>query len=211
VAGDDHRRVAPAALRNEMAIIRARAGVLEKAGLRDGAGRALELASGTGQHCAAMARVFPGFDWTPSDRDLVAMDSIQAWRDHAGLPNFSEPLQLDLGDSDWPIGIEAGLDLIVAVNLLHISPWGITFSVLNGASRLLAPHGRLVIYGCFTRDDDWVANSNRAFDQSLRDEDPEWGVRDTVAVQSAGAGYGLEVTDVIEMPANNTMMVFKLG
>jgi hypothetical protein len=40
---------------------------------------------------------------------------------------------------------------------------------------------------------------------------PEWGVRDTVAVQSAAAGYGLVVTDVISMPANNTMMVFKLG
>ena len=211
VAANDLRRVAPAALRNETAIIRVLADVLEKAGLREGHHRALELASGTGQHCASLARVFPDIDWTPSDRDEIALESIAAWRSHAGLANMAGPLAIELGSRDWHDAIEPGLGLMLAVNLLHISPWETTVSVLAGASTLLAPHGRLVFYGCFRRDGDWISPSNKAFDETLRLEDTRWGVRDTADVTAEAAEHGLIVSDVIPMPANNTVMVFSPG
>jgi hypothetical protein len=209
VADDDRRRVAPAALRNETAIVRALAKILEEAGLRDKQCRALELASGTGQHCAALARVFPGIAWTPSDRDDMALESIAAWRAHAGLANLSKPKRIDLDDPDWHGGVDPELGLILAVNLLHISRWEVTGSVMAGSGQLLAPEGRLVIYGCFKRDGDWVAQSNEAFDVSLRIEDDSWGVRDTADVLEAARARGLAPVKKIEMPANNTLLVLR--
>ncbi|MEM8877220.1 MAG: DUF938 domain-containing protein [Pseudomonadota bacterium] len=211
VAGDDLRRVAPAALRNETAIIRVLADVLEHAGLREGRHHALELASGTGQHCATFARVFPDIEWTPSDRDEIALASISAWRSHAGLPNMAKPVPVDLNRRDWQDGISPGLGLVLAVNLLHISPWETTISVLSGVSKLLASHGRLIVYGCFKRDGDWVSESNQAFDETLRNEDSRWGVRDTVDVAAEAAKHGLLMSDAIAMPANNTILVFRLA
>jgi SAM-dependent methyltransferase len=208
VAGFDHRRVAPAALRNETAIVRVLADILERAGLRQGHHRALELASGTGQHCATFARVFPGIEWTPSDRDEVALESIAAWRLHAGLTNLKRAESVDLGAPDWHGAFTPDWGLILAVNLLHISPWETTEAVMTGAARLLAPTGRLVVYGCFKRDGDWVSESNREFDQTLRNEDARWGVRDTADVTAAAAKANLHLHDIIPMPANNTVMVF---
>ena len=207
--GDDRRRVAPAALRNETAIVRALATVLEDAGLRDDRRRALELASGTGQHCAALARVFPGITWTPSDRDDVALDSIAAWRDHAALANIEAPLKIDLHEPDWTNAVVAGVDVMLAINLLHISPWPVTGALLRGASQLLFEQGLLAVYGCFKRDGDWVSDSNRAFDADLRMEDERWGVRDTADVAAEATRYNLTVMKVIEMPANNTMLVLR--
>lgn len=208
VAGFDQRRVAPAALRNETAIVRVLADILERAGMREGHHRALELASGTGQHCATFARVFPGIEWTPSDRDEVALESIAAWRLHAGLTNLAAAEQVDLGASDWHKSFAPGHGLILAINLLHISPWEITEAVMSGAAQLLAPNGRLVVYGCFKREGDWVSESNQEFDQTLRNEDARWGVRDTAEVKAAAAKARLQVEDIIPMPANNTVMVF---
>ncbi|MGQ3030791.1 MAG: DUF938 domain-containing protein, partial [Ferrovibrionaceae bacterium] len=47
-----------------------------------------------------------------------------------------------------------------------------------------------------------------AFDRSLRDRDPAWGVRDIEAVSGLAAAdfTGPEIT---EMPANNLSLVFR--
>ena len=41
-------------------------------------GKALELASGTGEHVVRMAGAFPGLTWQPSDIDPTRITSIDA-------------------------------------------------------------------------------------------------------------------------------------
>lgn len=169
-------------------------------------GRALEVASGTGQHIAAFADAFPGLDWTPSDPDAVARASIAAHVAEAGLANLHPPLDLDVSDAAWPEAVDAGLDVMIAVNLLHISPWDAALGLLSGAGRLLAPEGRLVIYGPFSRGGDYLAQSNVQFDSALRQRDPSWGLRDVDDVAAAALGQGLALAEAIVMPANNLML-----
>ncbi|MFN0262432.1 DUF938 domain-containing protein [Tepidamorphus sp. 3E244] len=199
---------APSAQRNEAPILGELARLFGDAGITSGPARALELASGTGQHSVAFAREFPGIHWQPSDVDDGALASIAAWRAEAALPNLAQPIRLDLTSPVWGVEIDGRLDAIVAVNLLHISPGEVTRNVLAGAQRLLAPGGLMFVYGCFRRDGDWVSDSNRAFDDSLKSRDERWGLRDTADVTDEAARHGLKVDEAIAMPANNTAMVF---
>ena len=63
----------PAAERNRQPILE----VLRT--LLPATGRALEVASGTGQHVAWFAAALPGWTWQPSDAQAEHFDSIRAW------------------------------------------------------------------------------------------------------------------------------------
>jgi SAM-dependent methyltransferase len=195
------KQFSPSAARNNEPIVAAMRPRLPASG------RALEVASGTGQHIVAFAEAFPGVDWTPSDPDPAARASIAAHVAEAGLANLHPPLDLDVTDPAWPESVAAGLDVMVAVNLLHISPWEATLGLLTGAGRLLAPHGRLVIYGPFSRGGDYLSQSNVQFDASLRQRDPGWGLRDVDDVADAARAEGVDLAEVMKMPANNLMLV----
>jgi hypothetical protein len=47
------------------------------------------------------------------------------------------------------------------------------------------------------------------FDTSLRDNNAEWGVRDIAALEKLAASAGLALMEIIEMPANNLILVFE--
>jgi hypothetical protein len=96
---------------------------------------------------------------------------------------------------------------ILSINVLHISPWGVTENLLAGAGRRLAPDGRLFVYGPFRRDGVHTAPSNAAFDASLRAQDPAWGVRDTRDVAAVAERCGLRIAATVPMPANNFTLV----
>ncbi|MET3236766.1 hypothetical protein ABIF36_002254 [Bradyrhizobium japonicum] len=49
------------------------------------------------------------------------------------------------------------------------------------------------------------------FDTSLREGNPDWGVRDIGDVETLARGAGLGLVDTIEMPANNLTLVFARG
>ena len=51
--------------------------------------------------------------------------------------------------------------------------------------------------------------SNEVFDRQLRDRNPEWGVRDLEAIAGLAKNDGLLLDSVIEMPANNCLVVFR--
>ena len=171
--------------------------------------RALELASGSGEHAVAFARAFPDIDWQPSEHDPAALRSIAAWGADADLPNLAPPLRIDLADPQWMAALDPPFDLIYACNLMHISPVAVSQNLLAGAARLLSDDGFLFVYGCFSRSGDFVSSSNERFDQALRARDPAWGVRDTDFVEETAAQYGLALSDVIAMPANNTVVVMR--
>ncbi len=196
-----HKQVAPAAERNAEPIREVLERVLPARGV------VLEVASGTGQHAAHMARAFPQLGWQPSDPDAGALDSIEAWRAEAGLANLRPPIELDAAAGVWPI---AAADAVVCINMIHIAPWQAVLGLLRGAGRILPEGGLLYLYGPYRFRGAFTAPSNAAFDASLRARDPAWGVRDLHdEIVPAAEQAGFELEEVVAMPANNHSIIFR--
>ena len=51
--------------------------------------------------------------------------------------------------------------------------------------------------------------SDRNFDESLKQRDPHWGIRDLEQVVAVAKGNGLELIETREMPANNLIVLFR--
>jgi hypothetical protein len=177
-------------------------------------GDVVEAGSGTGQHVVDFARHFPEITWWPSDLNEQHLKSIAAWRAHAGLSNIRPPLRIDLSDPAWCPQMHdgSGPENVLAVfcaNVIHIAPWRVAEGLFAGAGRYLRADGRLFLYGPFKRGGKHTAMSNAVFDTSLREGNPEWGVRDIEALENLAAGAGLVLIDIAEMPANNLTLVFE--
>ncbi len=170
------------------------------------AGIVLEIASGSGEHAAYFAPFFPDVTWQPTDRDPTLLASIAAHAAAAGAPNLAPPLPLDVAERPWPV---ATANAVVAINLIHIAPWQTCLDLLAGAAAVMPPGAPLFLYGPFRQGGRHTAPSNEAFDRSLRQQDPAWGVRDLDAVAAAAALDGFRLDRVIEMPANNLGVVFR--
>lgn len=194
------KRHAPAAARNREPILAVLREELPERGL------VLEVASGTGEHAAFFAPLFPNLSWQPSDADEESLASIEAWVADSAAANLLPPVVLDAASDTWPV---ARADAILCVNMVHISPWATTVGLMRGAGRLLEAGAPLLLYGPYRRAGVPTAPSNEAFDHSLRSRDPEWGLRalEDVAAEAASNGLGLE--RVVEMPANNVSAVFR--
>jgi SAM-dependent methyltransferase len=179
-------------------------------------GDVVEAGSGTGQHVVDLARHFPEIIWWPSDLNDQHLKSIAAWRAHAGLANIRPPLRIDLSDPAWCPEMHDGsgpanLLAVFCANVIHIAPWRVAEGLFAGAGRYLREAGRLFLYGPFKRGGKHTAMSNAVFDTSLREGNPEWGVRDVEALEELAAGAGLVLIEATEMPANNFTLVFERG
>jgi SAM-dependent methyltransferase len=172
-------------------------------------GEVLEVGSGTGQHVTVFARRSPAITWIPSDHLDAHLNSIAAWRADSGLQNIAAPRRIDLACPTWATAIESErLLAIVCINVLHISPWRVSENLIGEAAKLLRPEGRLFVYGPFKRDGQHTAPSNAAFDRSLREKNPDWGVRDTAELGALAQRCGLMLADIVAMPANNLTLIF---
>jgi SAM-dependent methyltransferase len=176
-------------------------------------GDVVETGSGTGQHVVDFARRTPEITWWPSDLNERHLKSIAAWRAHAGLANVRPPLRIDLSDPAWCPELHDGsgpgkLLGVFCANVIHIAPWRVAEGLFAGAGRYLRADGRLFLYGPFKRHGQHIAASNAAFDASLRERDPEWGVRDISDLEKLAEAAGLALAGSAEMPANNLTLVF---
>jgi hypothetical protein len=206
LTNSDDRRTSPAAARNR--------GYIEQvlaehvlAGVAPG-GLVLEIASGSGEHVVGFAAAFPGLTWQPSDPDEAAVRSVEAWAGEAGLANLRPAVRLDASEWPWPV---RAADAIVCINMIHIAPWAACLGLMRGAGVLLRAGAPLYLYGPMKVDGRCTTPSNEAFDESLRARDPAWGVRDLEAVAAAGRAQGLELLQVLPMPANNFSLVLRRG
>jgi len=214
--GKDGRRVEPDGRLDAAAFHRNHAAiwaVLEKF-LRGKSGDVVEAGSGTGQHAIEFARRTPGVTWWPSDLNDNHLRSIAAWTAHTALANVRPPLRIDLSNPAWCAEMNNGrgpgaLLAAFCANVIHIAPWNVAEGLIAGAGRYLRPDGRLFLYGPFKRDGKHTAPSNAAFDTSLRDNDPAWGVRDIGELEPLAQRNGLQLAEIVEMPANNLIVVFE--
>ena len=198
----DRRQYSPSTARNRAPILT----VLQRVLPPDA--RVLEIASGSGEHAVHVARAMPGLTWQTSDPDPDARASTAAWIEAEHLDNVLAPRRIDVRQTVWGVEDSAPYDAIVAINMIHISPWEATLGLLAGASRLLRAGGVLYTYGPYMRDGRHTAPSNAAFDASLKARDSFWGVRDVRDVESAAAIQELALQEIVDMPANNLSLVF---
>ena len=197
----EERRSAPHVARNADPIVQVLEGILPESGL------VLEIASGTGEHALHFARAFPHLLFHPTDADPVALRSVEAWRTAEGAPNLLAPTPLDAVEPDrWPVDEAAA---ILCINMVHISPWEATLGLMKGAGRLLPQGGLLYLYGAYRQQGVETAPSNEAFDRSLKERNPAWGLRQVEDVAQAAEAEGLRLESVTPMPANNLSLVFR--
>jgi len=174
--------------------------------------RILEIASGSGEHAPFLAPALDAVCWQASDANPAAVAGIAARFAGAGLDALAPPIRLDAAAPGWAATARAALadpDAVLAVNLIHIAPWRVCVGLMEGAGALLAPGGLLYLYGAYKRDGRHTAPSNARFDAALRAQDPEWGVRDLEAVAETAARNGLDLAEIVEMPADNLSLIFR--
>jgi hypothetical protein len=108
------------------------------------------------------------------------------------------------------------VDLVLCINMIHISPFQSTRELFQTSQAVLRPGGLVFLYGPYREGDEdgdstGMCTSNEAFDSSLRARDPSWGIRSLGEVRGVAAEEGLCLVDRIEMPANNLSVIFKKG
>ncbi|MDQ6881098.1 MAG: class I SAM-dependent methyltransferase [Pseudomonadota bacterium] len=174
-------------------------------------GTALEIASGGGQHVGWFAAEMRTWTWQPTDADPHVLPTIAARSAAAGLANVRAPLLLSVTAQQWPCAarpFSESFDAIYCANMLHIAPWNCCAGLMRGSARHLALDGLLITYGPYFEESAPAAPSNDAFDASLRQRDPAWGIRRLADVTLEAGKAGLRLQARHQMPANNLLLVF---
>lgn len=133
--------------------------------------RVLEIAAGAGVHTAFFSQKLVQaqipFHYFPTDPEASSLASIQAYLEEDGLEQndrnssvlehngVNEPLTLTLTqdgirESDTVEileKVEETMDLVININMIHISPWSATLGLMKAAKQFLKPGGTLFIYG----------------------------------------------------------------
>ncbi|GMH60384.1 hypothetical protein TL16_g03035 [Triparma laevis f. inornata] len=183
----------------------------------------LEVAAGAGVHSVFLTDSLKtaGFNlssWLPTDPDELSRASIDARvaeSTDAVKQIVAPALPLTLGpkgakEAIWraePLS-DKTFDLIYNVNMIHISPWSATAGLMEFSGAKLNEGGALVIYGPFVVDGE-IVQSNVEFDESLRARNSAWRIRNLEDVAAKAEAKGLSLSTVIDMPANNKLVVFK--
>jgi len=172
---------------------------------------ALEIASGTGQHVSYFAKHFQNIVWQPTEIDTVGLSSIEKFIQCERLHNVRPPLVVDVARSieEWPFQVSMNTyDLMVCINMIHISPWRATEGLFRAAGQLLKNNGLLFAYGPFAVNGTMARFTSARLDESLRGRNPEWGVRDTRDLEWLAMSNNLQLSHILDMPANNKLLVF---
>ena len=123
------------------------------------------------------------------------------------------PIDLDVEKRPWPLPInfQSNLKCIVCINMIHISPWNCTEALLEESGRLLHKNQLLILYGPFKKQGKHTSQSNEKFDQYLKDQNDDWGVRDLEEVSTIAMKSGFKNDNIIQMPANNLTVTYRMS
>ena len=169
-------------------------------------GKALEIASGTGQHIAKLAVAKPHLNWQPSEIDQLRIASIEAWCKNDNFANVRPPIILDATEIGWSSKFNHQ-KFILLVNLIHLISEDETKILISEISSALLPGGRSIIYGPFKRSGKLTSAGDQTFHQSLIKADPEIGYKNDVWMTAQLKTAKLELLKVALMPANNLAFI----
>lgn len=173
----------------------------------------LEIASGTGEHAIYFSEHLDQVRlWQPTDIEPSSLKSIEAWREHYEdnekvSSKVARSKYLDVMAKDPHI--DHACNVIVAINLLHITPWTVTEALMKFAQHHLPMGGLLYLYGPFWQQGEKPAESNLHFDSTLKKQNSAWGIRDLDAVLEEANKHGLSKKTLITMPANNLSVILE--
>ena len=193
-----HKPFSPACERNQDAIL-----AVLRAHFADRA-RVLEIGSGTGQHAVHFARALPQLTWQTSDVP-ANLPGIRSWLAEARLGNTPAPIEFDINGT----APEGRYDAVFTANTLHIMGWPEVQRLFALLPSMLEPGALLTVYGPFNYAGAFTSPSNAAFDASLRQADPQRGIRDIEAVDALAQAAGLVQVDDRAMPANNRCITWR--
>ena len=202
----DYRLFFPATQRNKKYI----GDIFSKIPLKPG--YVLEIGSGSGEHGIEFQKRFPEIIWQTSDPSLDHRKSICSWIEHENLSiKMPKPLDIDVTKTPWeiPKEIYESLQGIISINMIHIAAWECTQSLFKESGKLLKKGRFLILYGPFKINKKHTSESNKLFDKSLKMQNSNWGVRNLEEVYKEGKKNGYSQYDLIEMPANNFIIIFR--
>ena len=202
----DNRLFFPAAKRNKTFIGDVLSRIIQKNG------SILEIGSGSGEHGVAFQKRFPETIWQTSDPDLRHRQSISSWILYEKLNmKMPQPLAIDVEITPWEISsaLALSLQVIVSINLIHISSWNCTRSLFKESGKLLSNGKYLMLYGPFKIGNEHISQSNYLFDKSLKMQNNNWGVRNLDEVNKEAYNNGFAQKELICMPANNLSIIYK--
>lgn len=162
----------------------------------------LEIGSGTGQHAVFFAKHLPHLRWQTADQ-MEYHQGIQHWLQHHPSPNLLPPIALKLPFDDIP---EKQYDGFFTANTAHIMQHEEVKHMMQRISSILPVNGVFCQYGPFTRAGVFSSQSNADFHQMLLDSGMG-GYRDIDELTQWA--YPLLLEQVIEMPANNLMLIWR--
>ena len=171
-------------------------------------GKALEIASGTGQHIVKLAVAKPNLDWQPSEIDQLRIASIEAWCKNDNFANVRPPIILDATEIGWSSKFNCQ-KFILSVNLFHLISKDEAKILISEMSLALSPGGRSIIYGPFKRNGKLTSAGDQTFHQSLIEADPQIGYKNDVWMTAQLKKAKLELLKVATMPANNLAFIFE--
>ena len=202
----DNRLFFPATNRNKTFIGDVLSRIIQKNG------SILEIGSGSGEHGVAFQKRFPETIWQTSDPDFRHRQSISSWILYEKLNmKMPQPLAIDVEITPWEISsaLALSLQVIVSINLIHISSWNCTRSLFKESGKLLSNGKYLMLYGPFKIDNEHISQSNYLFDKSLKMQNNNWGVRNLDEVNKEAYNSGFAQKELISMPANNLSIIYK--
>lgn len=196
----NEKKTAPSVARN-------RGPILEILSLyiKEEKGTLLEIGSGTGEHAIYFAPKFPKLSWVCSDQQ-ENHEVIKAWIEEGNDKNIIGPKSLKIGEDDFP---KMSFQYVFTANTLHIMSWKEVKTLIKLIGKRLRQDSLVFIYGPFNYNGEFTSDSNKQFNEWLKQRNPESGIRDFEKVKDLMAKAGLSLEFDHEMPANNRLLVFK--
>jgi len=188
-----------AADRNKDAIL----GVLRQ--VLPSTGTVVEIASGGGQHLSFFSAAMPALNWLPSE----AVPTLVTHLNTLANANLLPAVAIDVCQPGWDAAVAATPNAIISANMIHIAPWEACLGLFEGSARLLGAGGLVYFYGPFVVDGKFSSDGNESFDRSLRDRNPDWGLRELEMVCEAASGAGFDLDRTVDMPVNNLSVIFR--
>ena len=146
----------------------------------------LEIGSGTGQHAVYFARHLAHLTWHPTEQ-LTYVHDLAARVQQEGGPNLKPPTVLDVRQSIWPCHRSTGCSRPTPCTSC---PGRKSSAMYRGIGAGPGGAGLLCVYGPFRYDGEYTSDSNRAFDQMLKERDPLSGLRDVRRSKSSRPPMG---------------------
>ncbi|MDX1351980.1 MAG: DUF938 domain-containing protein [Thiomicrorhabdus sp.] len=165
----------------------------------------LEIASGTGQHAVFFAEQMPHLTWQTSDL-ADSHTGIGQWINDSQLNNVLAPIELNVSESHWP---QSTYDVVYSANSFHIMNKQNVSDFFRQINSVLNLPGLVIIYGPFNYNGAFTSESNARFNDWLKSNNPESGIKDFEWCDKLAKQAALVLLHDIEMPQNNRILVWQ--